>query len=323
MTLDSLSLSREDLLKTLKNMIIVHTGVEGNKQARKESQNRIKESQLKLKKTGRALRFCGYFNLVCLLIALLAVLVDEEWGYWLLLGIGISIIIIALGRQAFSLTKLRIFKCAIILVILAAVIALFIVGTDLEADYILTNFIGVHVTFGPYSREIDMTRFLVWNLLLFVAVIVVIVSGYIRKAKYKKGEFSQTTKEEQSLIDEYSQKIDEYNDILAGGYEAYCVRKELQSAAALRFCYDEIYSSSRIDINEALQHYLEKKHRDRMARLKQQQIAEIRRASEQAHDDAMAMQQAQASANRKQQSAQQEANATLQRMENDQWFNRR
>jgi len=324
-TLDSLP--REDLLKTLKNMILVHTGVEGNKQARKESQNRIEESQLKLKKTGRALRVCGYVNLVCLIIAILFVLGDTAELYWLPIGIGVSIIVSALGWHGIKFTKSRIIKSIVVLFILATVVALFQIGGALEADHKLINFIGVQIyrrnLDGPYRQEYDMTRFLVWNALLLVAIIGAVVYGYMRKAKYKKGEFAKATKEEQSLIDEYTQKIDEYNDILAGGYEAYCVRKDLQSAAALRFCYDEIYSSSRIDINEALQHYLEKKHRDRMARLKQQQIDEIRRASEQAHDDAMAMQQAQASASHQQQSAQQEANATLTRMENDQWFNRR
>lgn len=317
-TLDSLS--RDDLLKTLKNMITVHTGVEGNKQAKQESQNRIADSQQQLKKTGMAMRICGYINLICLLLAALPLAYEY---YWLFIGIGISTAIIALGWHLLRLAKSKLHKFLLVIAIIAVVWGGAAIMTLLVDG--LNDFVGIceHRPDGDWIQyDVIATKFFPWNALLLLAVIAVIVYGFIRKANYQKGEYVKVTTEEQSLIDEYTQKIDEYNDILAGGYRAYCVRKELQSAAALRFCYDEIYSSSRIDINEALQHYLEKKHRDRMAKLKQQEIEEIWRASQQAHDDAMAMQQAQASANRKQQSAQQEANATLTRMENDQWFKR-
>jgi len=299
-TLDSESLSREDLLKTLKNMIIVHTGVEGNKRAKKESENRIADSQKQLKKTGRPMIVWGFINLICMIFSIYSFFVGADLGTMDWLGIGVAISIIALGWYLLSLMK----------------------SVGLQ---VALGFVVVIVGFMSFMKIDDLDSFdsLIYGIFIALATtIVMIVYGYIRKAKYKKGEFAKVTTEEQNLIDEYNQKIDEYNSILNDAYEAYRVRKDLRSAAALRFCYEEIYSSSKIDINEALQHYLEKKHRDRMAELREQQIEEIRRASQQAHDDAMAAQQTQSNAASKQQSAQAEANATLRRMENDQWFKR-
>jgi len=317
-TLDSLS--REDLLKTLKDTITVHTAIEGTKQAKQESQNRLADAQRKLKRTGIALRICGYINLICLILAVLPL---DYSSYWVFIGVGISTAMIVLGWHMLRLAKSKLKKVIIAIATITVVWGGAAIMTLLFESLNVNDFIGIYPG-GYYSRDgVIATKFFPLNAVLFVVVIAVIVYGFLRKIKYQKGEFAQITTEEQCLIDEYNQKIDKYNDILAGAYNAYCVRKDLQSAAALRFCYDEIYSSSKIDINEALQHYLEKKHRDRMAKLKQQQIEEIRRASQQAHDDAMAMQQAQANTASKSANAQEEANATLRRMENDQWFNRR
>jgi len=236
-TLDTLS--RVDQLKVLQDMIDLQNTIAGNREAVKETENRISALNADfvnwLKTTanaaGKNKRVGGF-----IILALIVVAFPQ------------FVILILSGLE--SSTNLEEFGAPIAMAIVAA-IAIF----------------PIHFIRRGYKekkkKQVELLN------------------------SDEATQAGSSVAELRALVDIYNRRISDITTKLYNSFSRYNVRRELQSHDALRFCYNEIYHSANIGINDAFQHFRLEQHRRTMADLQQQQNEEIRRARQQAHTDAL------------------------------------